>query len=115
MQVCNEGQGPLGIKPRQRGQGQQEGLFKVRCSRKKIRRNVDLQLNEVDALVMEGAEKVKLLNAFFASVFTDKTASWECQSMEVRESLEKKEDFPMVEEDLVRNQLGKFCTQIHGY
>ena len=65
MQVCNEGQGPLGIKPRQRGQGQQEGLFKVRCSRKKIRRNVDLQLNEVDALVMEGAEKVKLLNAFF--------------------------------------------------
>lgn len=92
-----------------------KGFFRYVGSRKKIRRNVDLQLNEVDALVMEGAEKVKLLNAFFASVFTDKTASWESQSLEVRESLEKKEDFPMVEEDLVRNQLGKFCTQIHGY
>lgn len=71
---------------------------------------MDLQLSEVNALVMEGAEKVKLLNAsllqsFHLSGISDSGGK----------SLEKKEDFPMVEEDLVRNNLGKFCTQIYGH
>ena len=47
-----------------------------------------LLLNEVGALVMENTERVELLNDFFASVFTAKTAPQASQSLEVRESLE---------------------------
>jgi len=52
------------------------------------RENVGLLLNEVGALVMENTERVELLNDFFASVFTAKTAPQASQSLEVRESLE---------------------------
>lgn len=42
-------------------------------SKMKARENVGLLLNEVGALVMEDAEKEKLINTFFASVITAKT------------------------------------------
>jgi len=51
-------------------------------------------LNEVGALVMENTEKMELLNAFFASVFTAKPGPQESQSREVREEGWRKEDFP---------------------
>ena len=35
---------------------------------------------------MGGTEKVKLLNAFFVSVFTAKTAPWESQTLEIRKA-----------------------------
>ena len=47
-------------------------------------------------MIMEDTE---LLNAFFASVFTAKTAPWEFQTLEVRERVWRKEDFPMVRRD----------------
>ncbi|PKU40159.1 rna-directed dna polymerase from mobile element jockey-like [Limosa lapponica baueri] len=79
-------------------------FLKYISSKRKTRENVDPLLNEVGALVMEDAEKVELLNAFFPSVFTA------IQILEVRERLWRKEDFPLVKDDWVRDHLGKLNT-----
>ncbi|PKU37244.1 rna-directed dna polymerase from mobile element jockey- hypothetical protein [Limosa lapponica baueri] len=49
-----------------------KGFFKYLSSKRKTRENMGPLLNEVGALVMEDAEKLELLNAAFASVFTAK-------------------------------------------
>ncbi|GAB0192666.1 mitochondrial enolase superfamily member 1 [Grus japonensis] len=72
--------------------------------------SVSADPTEVGALVMEDTEKVELLNAFFASVFTAKASLQESQTLEVGEKVWRKEDFPLVEEDRVREHLGKLNT-----
>lgn len=67
-------------------------------------------LNGVDALVTGDAEMAEILNIFFASVTAAKTASRESQSLEVRERVQGKEDFPLVEEDLIREHLAKITA-----
>jgi len=62
-----------------------KGFFKYISSKQKTRENVGLLQNEVGALVMDDTEKVDLLNAFFASVFTAKAGPQESQSLEVRD------------------------------
>jgi len=62
-----------------------KGFFKYISSKWKTRENVGPLLNEVHALVMEDTEKVELLNAFFASVFSGKAGPQESQALEVRE------------------------------
>ncbi|GAB0208892.1 hypothetical protein GRJ2_003354900 [Grus japonensis] len=64
-----------------------KGFFKYISSKRKTRENVGLLLNEVGALVMEDTEKVELLNAFFASVFTAKVGPQESQTLEVGEEV----------------------------
>jgi len=75
-----------------------------------IRENVGPLLNEVDAPVVEDPEKAELLNASFASVFTAKAGPQAYQSLEVREEAWKKEDFPLVKEDCVRDHLSNADT-----
>ncbi|GAB0183198.1 mitochondrial enolase superfamily member 1 [Grus japonensis] len=62
------------------------------------------------ASVAEDTEKVELLNAFFALVFTAKAGPQESQILEVGEKVWRKKDFPLVEEDWVREHLGKLDT-----
>lgn len=67
-----------------------KGFFKYVKSKRKTRDNVSSLLNEVGALVTEDTEKAELLNGFFFSVFTAKTAAQESQTSEMRESLGKR-------------------------
>ncbi|GAB0186306.1 mitochondrial enolase superfamily member 1 [Grus japonensis] len=76
-----------------------KGFFKYISSKRKTRENVGPLLNEVGALVMEDTEKVELLNAFFASVFTAKVDPQESEILEAGEKVWRKEDFPLVKED----------------
>jgi len=62
-----------------------KGFFRYIRSKWKTRENVRLLLNKMGLLVTEDAEKVKLLNAAFASVFRAKSGPQESQAVEVRE------------------------------
>jgi len=55
----------------------------------------------------KGTLRRRILNAFFASVFTCKSATQESQILETRERVWGKEGFPLVEEDLARDYPGK--------
>ena len=54
-----------------------KGFFKYITSKQKTKENVGPLLREVGVLVTEDAEKAKLQNAFFASVFTAKAGPQE--------------------------------------
>jgi len=82
-----------------------QGFFNYINSKRKSRDNVGPLLNEVGVLVMEDAEDAELLNAFFASVFSAKAGRQESQAPEVREAAHREDDFPLVEENRVRDHL----------
>lgn len=63
----------------------------------------------VGALVVEIPEDVELRNTL-ASVFTAKASSQEPQMMEPREKVWRKEEFSLVKENQVRDNLDKFDT-----
>jgi len=78
-------------------------FFNYISSKRKTRDNVGLLLNEAGVLVTEDAEKAELMNAFFASVFIARAGPQDSQAPEVREEATRKDDFPLVEEDCVRD------------
>ena len=82
-----------------------KGFFNYISSKRKARDNVGPLLNEAGVLVTEDAEKAELLTAFFASVFSTKTGPQESQAPEVRKEAYREDDFPLVEEDCVRDRL----------
>ncbi|PKK34272.1 CD226 molecule [Columba livia] len=55
----------------------------------------------------DDTEKAELVNAFFTSVSTIKTGSQVSQTLEIKEKVRQKEDFPLVEEDQVKDPLHK--------
>lgn len=64
-------------------------FIKYISKKRKTRENMGLLLNEVGVLVTEDTEKMELLNAVFASVFTAKISTQESQSPgDKRQSLE---------------------------
>jgi len=82
-----------------------KGFYNYISSKRKTRDNVGLLLNEAGVLVTEDAEKAELLNAFYASVFSAKAGPQESQTLEAREEAYREDDFPLVEEDCVRDHL----------
>lgn len=70
--------------------------------------NNGLLVNEMGALMMEDAEKVQLLNAFFSSLFTARTTVRNPRPCR-QESLEKR-SLSLVEEDWVQGHLCKLDT-----
>lgn len=56
-------------------------------------------------MVINDMEKAKVLNAFFASVFTCKTGLQESQASETRGEAWSKKDIPLVDEDQVSEHL----------
>ena len=76
-------------------------------------KNVGPLPNEVGAVLTEDAKKAEILNAFFALIFNAKTSSLESQTLDVTERVWVKEDFPLVEVDLVRGHVSR--TDAHTF
>ena len=82
-----------------------KGFFKYVSRKRKAGENVGLQLNGAGALVTKNMEKAEVQKDFFASVITAKISPQEFQTLETREEVQRKEDFPLVKEDQVRDHL----------
>jgi len=59
-------------------------FYKYKDSKSKTRENVGLLLNGAGKIVTKDVEKAKVLNAFFASVFTSEIALQQSQAPENR-------------------------------
>ncbi|CAM5155924.1 unnamed protein product [Natator depressus] len=81
-----------------------KGFFRYVSNKKKVKESVGPLLNEGGNLVTEDVEKANVLNAFFASVFTNKVSS---QTTALGNTAWGGGDQPSVEKEVVRNYLEK--------
>ncbi|CAM4650280.1 unnamed protein product [Caretta caretta] len=81
-----------------------KGFFRYVGNKKKVKECVGSLLNEGGNLVTEDVEKANVLNAFFASVFTDKVSS---QTTALGSTAWGGGDQPSVEKEVVRDCLEK--------
>ncbi|XP_048787424.1 uncharacterized protein LOC125686903 [Lagopus muta] len=86
-------------------------FFKYINSKRKTRENVAPLLSDGGVLVTGDAEKAEILNAFFASVFSEKAPAQESETLEVSEKIWGMEDLPSVREEVVQERLGN--TNVH--
>ena len=82
-------------------------FFKYVNSKRKTRDNVGPLLNEGGVLVMGDAEKVEILNAFFASVFASRTPPWDSSTLVGGERGWEMEGSPMVDPRVVGERLSR--------
>ncbi|CAM4639936.1 unnamed protein product [Lepidochelys kempii] len=81
-----------------------KGFFRYVSNKKKVKESVGPLLNEGGNLVTEDVEKANELNAFFASVFTNKVSS---QTAALGSTAWGGGDQPSVEKEVVRDYLEK--------
>ncbi|CAM5095950.1 unnamed protein product [Natator depressus] len=81
-----------------------KGFFRYVSNKKKVKESVGPLLNEGGKLVTEDVEKANVLNAFFASVFTNKVSS---QTAALGSTAWGGGDQPSVEKEVVRDYLEK--------
>ncbi|CAM5177833.1 unnamed protein product [Eretmochelys imbricata] len=81
-----------------------KGFFRYVSNKKKVKESVGPLLNEGGNLVTEDVEKAKVLNAFFASVFTNKVSS---QTAALGSTAWGRGDQPSVEKQVVWDYLEK--------
>ncbi|CAM5163476.1 unnamed protein product [Eretmochelys imbricata] len=81
-----------------------KGFFRYVSNKKKAKESVGPLLNEGGNLVTEDVEKANVLNAFFASVFTNKVSS---QTTALGSTAWGGGDQPSVEKEVVRDYLEK--------
>ncbi|CAM5143904.1 unnamed protein product [Eretmochelys imbricata] len=81
-----------------------KGFFRYVSNKKKVKESVGPLLNEGGNLVTEDVEKANVLNAFFASVFTNKASS---QTTALGSTAWRGGDQPSVEKEVVRDYLEK--------
>ncbi|CAM4705653.1 unnamed protein product [Lepidochelys kempii] len=81
-----------------------KGFFRYVSNKKKVKESVGPLLNEGGNLVTEDVEKANVLNAFFASVFTNKVSS---QTTALGSTAWGGGDQPSVEKEVVRDYLEK--------
>ncbi|NXU46786.1 YTX2 protein, partial [Drymodes brunneopygia] len=82
-----------------------KGFFKYIANKTNTRGNIGPLMNEVGALETEDIKKAEVLNAFFASVFTPAGFPQEPLIPIAPEEVRIKEEFALVDEDWVRDQL----------
>ncbi|KAK4808476.1 hypothetical protein QYF61_005793 [Mycteria americana] len=78
-----------------------KGSYKHIGDKRKAKENRSPSLNEVQDLMTQNMEKAEVLNAFFASVSTNKTGLQESQVPETRGKGWSKEDVRLLEEDQI--------------
>ncbi|CAM4666744.1 unnamed protein product [Caretta caretta] len=81
-----------------------KGFFRYVSNKKKVKESVGPLLNEGGNLVTEDVEKANVLNAFFASVFTNKVSS---QTIALGSTAWGGGDQPSVQKEVVRDYLEK--------
>ncbi|CAM4580797.1 unnamed protein product [Caretta caretta] len=81
-----------------------KGFFRYVSNKKKVKESVGPLLNEGGNLMTEDVEKANVLNAFFASVFTNKVSS---QTAALGSTAWGEGDQPSVEKEVVRDYLEK--------
>ncbi|CAM4533257.1 unnamed protein product [Lepidochelys olivacea] len=81
-----------------------KGFFRYVNNKKKVKETVGPLLNEGGNLVTEDVEKANVLNAFFASVFTNKVSS---RTTALGSTARGEGDQPSVEKEVVRDYLEK--------
>lgn len=83
----------------------EKGYYNYTSSKRKVRDYVGWLLMRAGTLVPRDTEKIKIVNAFFTSVFAGQTSLQEHQDSVVKRRVWKKENSPLVEEEPIEKNI----------